>query len=456
MSKKDQKDWGKVCKLDRDKLSTEERDECARLDSASFGAVDTFAVQGPPPPGTPYDFQKRGKAMGPSKSQMFTYTTKVHAPSWSVPAVGTCPSVCDIKKGKVRKSAPKKCLACYAFENAKYGTVDVQQATHRRYGWFDKTDEATVVKDLVKSIKVAGREVCQTRKATKNTPWTDVGEKKPKLVREDPTECDLDPSGRPTRFRIFDSGDFHDARAVRIWRKVAKQVPGTKFWAPTTAWIRKGDSAMMKELALLAKMKNVALKPSGLKLDTPAPAINIKGVPTAGTTVVSWKAEKHEVACPWTGKRTRKQCMRSMKVLPGAKTLKGGKVIYDPLDDTTLPKQILIKDVKHYLCKGDCAKCQRCWEKDAKVAYVQHGPDVKDRDKQAKRAKSQKKYVSLMYPQLLDRGPRGAMEHPATNFLVSKEFVTRLGTDRYKKAKSRAKKATEKERKDLLKKIRES
>lgn len=433
-------DWGCICDTPR---TTHEQSVCSVL-----GAVDTYAAQGPPPKGTPYAFQRVEGKMGPRRSQMFTWTTKVHAPSWSLPAVGTCPSVCDPSKRKAStpRKVPGKCLGCYAFKAGKYGTPGVEQAMHRRWGWFDSRSEDDVVEDMVKAIRVAGREMCKRKKATKTQPWVRSISDKGKITwsREDPVYCEKDSNGTPNYFRIFDSGDFHDARAVRIWQKIANRFKRTKFWAPTTAWIRNDDKELQHELGILARMKNVILKPSGLLLDTAAVKVNIGGTDTYGTTVLNWKRVKGKADCPWEGKRTRAKCDKNLKMLPGAKTLKGDPVVYDPDDDATLPERILVRGEEHYLCRGDCAKCRRCWEKGARVAYVQHGPAVSDKKKALKRARTRDEYLDILYPQSKDIGPEGATHHPATRYLGSRMLLDPLEAERKKRAETAARKEREK------------
>ena len=443
--RKGRKNWERICRLGP--KTQAEREHC---EDARFGAVDSYAAGGPPPVGTPFDFQKVEGKMGTKRSQLFTWTTKVHSPSWSVPAVGTCPAVCGIDKPRDLRDPskiPMKCVGCYAFNSGKYGTTGVQQAMHRRWGWFDSEPTEDVVVDrLVEAIKVSGREVCKHKSVTAKQPWALKTSEKGKRTwaREDHVDCTKNIHGTPTLFRIFDSGDFHNARAVRIWRKVAERMKHTRFWAPTTAWVKYGVSSeteMGRELASLAKLKNVALKPSGLLLDKPAVHVKVDSVVAQGTTVVSWESERREVPCPWAPgtKKTTEKCTRSFKTLPFATTMSGKPVAFDPDDDTTRPDRIKIGGVPHYLCKGDCAKCQRCWEKDSKVAYVQHGPSVQDRDRLLRRTKEMLDYMDLLFPQYKDVGPHGSgAVHPAARFLTSPKFLRSLKAEATKRAANKA------------------
>lgn len=436
-------DWECICEYPRTK---KQREQCA-----SIGWVDSFAVTGPPPRRAPYEFQKRKGGMGQHRSQLFTWTSKVHAPSWSLPAVGTCPGVCGIEKKALRapENIPKKCIGCYAFQAGQYRNPDVRKAVHRRYGWFDSTPAEDVVENLVEAIRISGREECRHKRATKNQPWICTTKKgRETCTREDPVMCTRDPRGVPVRFRLFDSGDFHDARAVRIRRKVIARFPRTKFWAPTTAWVRHGldtEPGLMEELGKLAAMRNVALKPSSLLLDKPAVHVKFNEVKTLGATVLSWERIKGETQCSWVGKPTRKTCITSLVKLPAATTLSGRPVIYNPSDDATIPEKILIDKVEHYLCRGDCAKCQRCWDKSARVAYVQHGPDIRDGKKMLKRTNEMLDYMNVLYPQYKDLGPLGTSEHPATRFLSHPMFLKSYKKSMKTRAATRARKAAEKE-----------
>ena len=408
---KKRKNWESACRMP---TSAKMLKECGKrgflpegfggLDD--LGAVDSYAA----PESGPLQRKKATAKMGPTRSQLLTW-----------------PAVCGPDKAATRKieNIPKKCLGCYAFRSGRYETKEVENAQHRRWDWFDRQPEKEVVEGLVAAIKISGVDKCTYGRAKKSDPWTCKTNKRGKKVcsREDPVSCKTTVSGMPTHFRLFDSGDFHDARAVRIWRAVARKFPRVKFWAPTTAWVKKGlpgEKELHTELGRLAKMKNVTLRPSALRLDKPAPNVTLGGRKLAGSGIVSWEAEKAVSRCPWEDKPTKEKCKRSLRRIPGATTLSGKPVIYDPDDDASRPERIRVRGKIHRLCPGDCAKCWACWNKRERVVYVQHGPDAKQKEKMLARGRSMLEYMKLLFPQYGDIGPEGA-EHPAQRFLRARK-----------------------------------
>jgi len=83
----------------------------------------------------------------------------------------------------------------------------------------------------------------------------------------------------------------------------------------------------------------------------------------------------------------------------------GQPILFDPSDDTTRPTTVYIKGIKHAICQGDCAKCRLCWNKNTRMAYLQHGPSVTTEESALKRYKSMKAYLRTQFPQRKDIGP---------------------------------------------------
>lgn len=294
------------------------------------------------------DTAKGGQKWTAFGSPLFTSTSKLKAPSWSMPAGPTCPAVRDevekavineVRRKKKRtnaefaadlaKKVPHKCLACYAM-GGRYRNVETQNAQMRRWEWFESTPDKEVEDTLVDAIEHAGREWCDQKTL----------------------KCTYLANETPRNFRLFDSGDFSSARDVKIWRNVMKRMPHVRFWAPTTAW---GEScnparaedrkAMHAELKKMQKLPNVVVRPSAFTVDAPAPVLKGYG---AGSAVVEPKDE-NGVEKPIIKKKD------------------GDYVkVCDPTDKT--------KCVEHFVCPGDCMKCgYRCWGKKGPVAYMRHG-----------------------------------------------------------------------------------
>jgi len=82
-------------------------------------------------------------------------------------------------------------------------------------------------------------------------------------------------------FRGHDSGDFFSPAYVRAWIRICRNLPQVHFWFPTRTWralLNPRVSAHTKQLwalALteLASLPNVALRPSALFFNAPAPRI---------------------------------------------------------------------------------------------------------------------------------------------------------------------------------------
>ena len=295
---------------------------------------------------------------------LFTATSKTRCPSWSLPAGSSCPAVRipvrdmiieEAKTGKkltnaqlVKKLAgkvPEKCLACYA-TTGNYSYSDTRKAQARRWQWFNSTPDSEVINVLDDAVKHAGDEHCRK---------DDKGEWK----------CKFQPGVKPKFFRLFDSGDFEDARAVRIWREVMKRNPDIRFWAPTTAYAAcattEKDKAevkkIMDELVIMNRLPNVTVRPSGLLVDNAAP--NIPGLSPGATVVDTPSAHKHEKL---NKKLQAEYIQTSDDTQTGLYHVKAYK------ED--------IGGVKHWICPGDCSKCRKCWDKKTPVAYVLHSRKV--------------------------------------------------------------------------------
>jgi hypothetical protein len=89
-------------------------------------------------------------------------------------------------------------------------------------------------------------------------------------------------------FRIHDSGDFSvpsgQAGYVAAWAHAATLLPHVQFWAPTRIWILGARNEAMLASAVATAPDNLAIRPSAITVDDPAP--DVRGL-AAGTTVNS-------------------------------------------------------------------------------------------------------------------------------------------------------------------------
>lgn len=116
-------------------------------------------------------------------------------------------------------------------------------------------------------------------------------------------------------FRVHDSGDLFSPSYADLWARICQALPHVKFWLPTRQW-RSRNGHMLAALRRLAALPNVAVRPSALKFNDPAPVID--GL-DAGTT-----ASTDGFTCP------------------------------APAQD------------------NECRDCRACWQKDVVVSYRKH------------------------------------------------------------------------------------
>jgi hypothetical protein len=338
-------------------------------------------------------------------SPIFTSTTKLRAPSWGLEAGHSCPAMrIPIRAAMERfkqtglpetnqeiaeeiiKSVPPKCLNCYAATgNYTYpSTITVQQ---RRINWFDNTPEAEVIDTLVDAIKHAGDTQCgyihgkSRGQSDRFAPKAKRGASLPQrqgaheaLSSESKIErrgderkvgtavCKFTPMVQPKYFRLFDSGDFHNERAARIWYEVIRKVNAgpkkTKFWVPTTAHEAQcaddptdlaTRAGVVKWLTKMAVLPNVAVRVSATVVNHTAPEV----FPGHRGSAITDDEDVHETYVQNTKK------MRAYgRAIPMTTAL------INPDGKTT---------TKHWVCPGDCSICRKCWNKDVSVVYPLHG-----------------------------------------------------------------------------------
>ena len=278
-----------------------------RLGDGGLGDVNTYTATDE---GT-IEIKKKNteKTDKERRSGLFTWTTKVHAPSWGLPAVETCPAVRDVilakDKGdarsiaKIMAAVPRKCLTCYAFNAGRYRGEDVKRAQGRRNDWFEGAPEQEVVDTLVAAIEHSAG----------------IDDKKCSFYLKLASKCQFAPAYQcpvdhtkihpnyPDSkgfFRLFDSGDFSNPRAVRIWIKVARRLDRVRFWAPTTTW---GRPDMIGPLRELHALPNVTVRPSARNADHAAPEIPGLGAGSAVLLFDTMQVQKQR--CPETKPYTK-------------------------------------------------------------------------------------------------------------------------------------------------------
>lgn len=274
-------------------------------------------------------------------TSLFTETTKMACPSFSLPAgptpeAGTCPAANQSKKGGLRESGRTYvCDGCYSLES-NYVYANVALAQTARLMWVrrilkedpsgrmlgetfvraidDFARNATVSSSpdgvgarlvLELGVQEGGRlvvpvklpSISTRRRMPVSTPlptesgFRDTDDWRQKKGVPDGTVCGF--------FRIHDSGDFGVLTNPaawkaygRAWREVAEALPHVQFWVPTRMWMW---DDLVKDLGPLPD--NLSVRPSALHVDEEAPVV--EGL-TAGSAVFSKDRMKAAIES-WTG-----------------------------------------------------------------------------------------------------------------------------------------------------------
>ncbi len=273
---------------------------------------------------------------GKRKTSVLSYTSKMAAPSFSIPAGppkegGACIAAA-IQAGRGLRRGTEKpyiCDACYAIEG-QYRNTSTVLAQGARLAWVLQLLEqdpsgALLASELVRVVEdFARRDVMGGSKSSgvlerllrELGVWQHGGIQVP--VSRDPrgpgmlympavTTAFPEVTGyedandffartsRPAEgdvvgfFRLHDSGDFSvstdpkiSLAYIRAWRDVALALPHVIFWAPTRVW--PFPHLWRELLAAMRAAPNLVARPSSLFVDAPAPELE-GGV--AGTTVSS-------------------------------------------------------------------------------------------------------------------------------------------------------------------------
>jgi hypothetical protein len=160
-----------------------------------------------------------------------TTTSKMPCASWNLPAGKTCPGA---RKCNNAIGLASICQGCYADNRGNYRYTNVKNAMDLRLSWITKEDATRVVCYLTAAVY---------------------------------TSCIV--SGE-WLFRGHDSGDLFSEAYISQWVRVAKNLPEVDFWFPTREWVRESQVHALRQLGALP---NVALRPSAVAFNAPAPII---------------------------------------------------------------------------------------------------------------------------------------------------------------------------------------
>lgn len=218
-------------------------------------------------------------------SSLFTWTSKMSCPSFSIPAGpvengGTCPASKQAsieKEGSYEKfSEPLSeipegekfiCSVCYAGKGRylMYKSMSLGQVAKLK--WVQKTLRAGTfsrrMSEAIASLQDQDVERVLAAKLVSNK-----------------------------FFRIHDSGDFFSPDYYKAWVEICYALPEVRFWAPTRQWVY----AKWRELfSNYPPPRNLSLRPSALFTSAPPPII--RGM-AGGSTSIDGRMESPVWNCP--------------------------------------------------------------------------------------------------------------------------------------------------------------
>lgn len=250
----------------------EKKDPKTGASSFSFSGGPALTVLGAD--GGDFRYKTAEGALKPiRKVSLFTFTSKMSCPSFSIPAGptkhGTCPASkpasIDAEGSYTEFSPPLSsmpagekfiCDLCYAGKNnyLMYKTISIGQMAKRR--WIERTmRDGTFVEKMTEAIQ---------------------------MLLDQRIEDVLKAHAISNRFfRIHDSGDFFSPAYYEAWAEVCRnfqgKLPGARdqgpliyFWAPTRMWVYEKWRELFRSSP---PPVNLALRPSALFTSAPPPSI---------------------------------------------------------------------------------------------------------------------------------------------------------------------------------------
>jgi Gene product 88 len=246
------------------------------------------------PDGSPFQYvTAEGKRVPFSKSSIFTFTSKMSCPSFSIPAGPTTGGTCPASKphsieaegsyleyspsiSKIPHGESFICDLCYAGKNNYLMYPNISAGQMAKKAWVMETMRAgTFVEEMSKSIE---------------------------MLFDPRIEKVFMANAISNRFfRIHDSGDFFTKDYYRAWVEVCKNFKGQLnpdggpliyFWAPTRMWVYRDYLDLFRSVP---PPPNLALRPSALFTGAPTP--RIPGL-AAGSTSTAGEVDPSWWNCP--------------------------------------------------------------------------------------------------------------------------------------------------------------
>jgi hypothetical protein len=170
------------------------------------------------------------------------------------------------------------CNGCYAMKNC-YGTPSMVTIMEWRRAWLMgwAMPRRMFVPTMVGIIRMS-----------------QIASKK-KMRRAGSDPFALAEATHPDYFRIHDAGDMINEEYLDSWIEICERMPAINFWAPTRIWAHGQMAVVLEDRIRRGKIpKNLALRPSGLFFDSPAPQIpGVSG--GSSSNVVSFRVDRGKI-----------------------------------------------------------------------------------------------------------------------------------------------------------------
>ena len=228
---------------------------------------------------------------------LLSWTSAMGCWSWSLPAGDACP---------LAYYGPDTiCSSCYAMQ-ARFNTPAVSRAQWIRYEW---------TKHMLQDVDRRQR-------------WVDAMG----------ANIAHHAARKGGYFRWLDSGDLFSLLFILAITDVCRLTPDIRHWVATRAW-RAPSKSWRDAIAELAALQNVAVRPSALHFDAPAPL--------DGSAVFTDRSAAHR-----------------------------GRVKLAGVDHAVCPKSA--SSAHGASCESE--NCRSCWTDGHRVAYLEHGHVVSPKE----------------------------------------------------------------------------
>lgn len=221
-----------------------------------------------------YTSPKTGEVTTVRRVTLFTNTSKMACPSFSLPAGppasrGTCPASKQAVTERLRgtPSVERQFLEAPPHEHRTKRKTTIEPPLYICDNCY--AGKGRYVSSPLNAIRQTFR-LAWTRAALDADVFVSEMTKAITAMRALPAEAQAKETINTRFFRIHDSGDFFSVPYYRAWVAVCQALPGITFWAPTHQWV---FPAYRDAFAGTPPPPNLTLRPSALFFGAPAPRI---------------------------------------------------------------------------------------------------------------------------------------------------------------------------------------